>query len=262
MNILTVASRKGGVGKSTAAVHLAVALARAGRRVLVVDLDAQANATMMLTDPVEKPPPRTTADVLAGRLDLARVIQGTDIPGVMLAPGAKELTEATLYAQSRPGGTTMLRRSLKTRLSFDYLFIDTPPENVIAVTNALVASTHALVPFTPDAGALFGLAFVREAIDEIVSSGLNDGLKFIGSLQVAVDERVKLTEAARNDVRRAKAELFVSEIRTNSRFLRCVGEHRTIFDIERGAGGEHKGSSDYMDAATELERRIRGRRAA
>lgn len=255
MITIAIANRKGGVGKSSVSTSLGAALALEGRRVLLVDMDSQASATAVLLDPLA-PDALTMAHVLVGHATLEQVIRPSSRAGLDIAPASKDLTAAQLTIVSRAGRETILRRALRTVSGYDVIVVDTAPEQQLATINSLVASTHVLMPFTPDPKALEGLRTTSETIAELVAAELT-GTRVLGCVQVAHDRRLAVTEQARDQVAAAYGELLLeTRIRQNSAFIVCPAWHRDIFEIEKNEKAPRRGSQDYRALAKEIVERL------
>lgn len=261
MRIITVANRKGGVGKSSVTTHLAAALGIRGMRVLVVDLDSQASTTAMLVEAVPEDA-ATTTHVLLGEVRLADVILPSTREGVDVAPACGELTRAQFAIAGKTGRETIVRRALRELAGYDAVLIDTAPELQLATLNALVASTDVLLPFTPDPKALEGLHTTTEAVAEIVAAELAHP-RILGCVQVAYDRRLAVTEQARQQVAAAYGELLLdTKIRANSSFIVCPAWHRDIFAMERQDKARGRGSEDFLALADEITARLALRASA
>src|SRR6266480_6699334 len=132
--IFTLANNKGGVTKTTTTVNLAYGLARAGRRVLVLDTDAQSNSTYSLLGKLQQED--TLFDVLINGSRLADIIVSTKQEGLYLAPSSIDLSAADLLMASAPGRERKLKRALSQVKDFDYILIDTPPNLGVLTVNA------------------------------------------------------------------------------------------------------------------------------
>ncbi len=255
MHVIAVANRKGGVGKSSLATNLAAALAELERRVLVIDMDSQASATAILADALPDDA-LTTTHVVLGSAALADVARASNRAGVALAPATADLTQAQLAIAGRTGRETILRRALRGLSGYDVAIIDTAPEQQLATINALAASTHVLMPFTPDPKALEGLATTANAVAEIAAAELGTPA-VLGCVQVGYDRRLAVTRQSRDQVHAAYGELlFETCIRTNSSFIVCPAWHRDIFAIERAERAPRRGSDDYRALAAEVAHRL------
>src|SRR5262245_2146837 len=171
MHIIAVANRKGGVGKSSVATHLAAAFGIQGWRVLMLDMDSQASTSSMLLDELADDA-LTTTQLLLGEARLPDIIRPSVREQVWLAPAASDLTQAQFAIAGSTGRETILRRALREVSGFDVVLIDTAPELQLATLNALVASSHVLLPFTPDPKALEGLETTCDAVAEIAAAEL------------------------------------------------------------------------------------------
>ncbi len=264
MHVVTIANRKGGVGKSSLATNLAAGLAETGCRVLVIDMDSQASATAVLTDPSDDDVP-TTTQVLLGTASLEEVARPSNREGVWLAPATTDLTEAQLAIAGRTGRETILRRALRNLVGYDIVVIDTAPELQLATINSLVAATHVLMPFTPDPKALEGLSTTSAALAEIAAAEVGVAV-VLGCVQMGYDRRLAVTKQSRDQVQAAYGDLLLETcIRTNSSFIVCPAWHRDIFEIERAERAPRRGSEDYRALAAEVAQRLQlsvGARAA
>lgn len=255
MHTITVANRKGGVGKSSVTTHLAAALGLRGARVLVIDMDSQASSSAMLLEEVEDDAP-TTTQLLLGEARLPEVIQASTCERVDIAPACGELTRAQFTIVGKTGRETILRRALREIGGYDVVLIDTAPELQLATLNALVAATHVLLPFTPDPKALEGLHTTTEAVAEIAAAELSSP-RILGCVQVAYDRRLAVTDQSRDQVRAAYGELLLDTcIRVNSQFIVCPAWHRDIFAMERQDRQRGRGSEDFSALANEVVRRL------
>ncbi|HWM87398.1 MAG TPA: ParA family protein [Kofleriaceae bacterium] len=255
MHTIAVANRKGGVGKSSVATHLAAALGIQGWRVLMIDMDSQASTTSMLLDDVADEA-MTTTQLLLGDARLPDIIQPSTRDGVWVAPACGELTQAQFAIAGRTGRETILRRALREVAGYDVVLIDTAPELQLATLNALVASSHVLLPFTPDPKALEGLETTCDAIAEITAAELARP-DVLGCVQVAYDRRLAVTDQSRRQVQAAYgALLFDTCIRANSGFIVCPAWHRDIFAMEQKERGKNRGSKDFLALAGEVAARL------
>jgi chromosome partitioning protein len=184
--IYAIGNQKGGVGKTTTAVALANALAERGRRVLLVDLDPQASASISLG--VEAKPGRSMAEVMSGQAHLAAGVIVELRPGLSLAPSAIELSESELVLVGRIGREYALKKALApvTR-RFDYILVDCPPSLSLLTVNALAAADKVLVPAIPQPLDTRGLAIFRKTMD-LVKAEINPSLQLFGVLPTLVTQ--------------------------------------------------------------------------
>jgi chromosome partitioning protein len=254
MHVIAVANRKGGVGKSTVTTSLAAALALEGKHVLVIDMDSQGSATATLLD--AEPAGPTMAHMLVGHCGLSDVIRPSTCEGVQVAPATDELTHAQLSIVNKPGRETILRRALRGVTDFDVIVIDTAPERHLGTVNALVASSHVLMPFGADAKALEGLSTTAHAITELIDAELTQ-TTVLGCVQVAHDTRLAVSVDARTQVGAAWNSLLLeAALRVNSAFVLCPALHRSIFAVEQSTRSPRRGSDDVRALGREVLRRL------
>jgi chromosome partitioning protein len=169
MTAICIANNKGGVGKTTTAVNLAAGLARLNQRVLVIDLDGQANATYALTGRVHPVP--SVYDVLVGNRQVDTVLWQTNEENVWIVPSDGRLQHADVELAARPGREFRLARAL-SGLDYDYTIIDTPPSLGVLTQNALAAATDVLIPIGLTEFSVIGMDKLESTIDDL-RDGLN-----------------------------------------------------------------------------------------
>ncbi len=198
--ILAVANRKGGVGKTTTAVNLATAMAAAGKKVLVVDLDPQGNAsTSMGID--KKGAVLSSYDVLLGVKKLTEAVVWTDVPRFSIIPSSPDLAAAEIELVNQPAREFALKKALqKDGINYDYIIIDCPPSLSLITVNALVAADAVIVPLQCEFLALEGVADLIKNIN-IIKKNFNPKLTLHGVVLTMYDKRNNLTQMVEDDVR-------------------------------------------------------------
>jgi chromosome partitioning protein len=200
--ILTVANQKGGVGKTTTVINLATALALSGQRVLVIDLDPQANMTSGVGLKGQAAPSGTVYHALTNDVsDPKSFVLPTRIANLSLIPADRNLTGAEVELVTMTDRESRLRLvTAALRDAFDYIFIDTPPSLGLLTLNALVTADAVLIPLNCEYFALEGLADLVATIRRVRAS-LNASLDIAGVLMTMYDERTNLGQQVAKDIR-------------------------------------------------------------
>jgi chromosome partitioning protein len=198
--LLAIANQKGGVGKTTTAVNMATALAAVGKRVMLLDLDPQGNASTGLG--VKRSEIRKSAyDLLFEEgLNPAELSVPTKVPGLYVVPSSMHLAGAEIELVTAKRREYRLRESLRRPLPFDYVIIDCPPSLSLVTLNALVAVDSIVVPLQCEFYALEGLSHLVKTIER-VKQHFNPKLDIHGVLLTMYDPRNRLSGAVADDVR-------------------------------------------------------------
>jgi chromosome partitioning protein len=251
--IIAFANQKGGVAKTTTVVNLAAYVAAAGRRVLVVDMDPQGNATTSLGGN----PRRLTLsvyDALINRTPIDQVLTLTDWVGLDLIPATTALAGAEVEMTQMMARERLLSRALHPLLSkYDYIFIDDPPSLGLLTINGLTAATHGvLIPVQCEYLALEGLSLLLQTIEQ-VREVLNDRLAIAGVLLTMYDSRTNLGRQVVEEVRAYFPEqTFDTIIPRNIRLSEAPSYGQTILSYApKSAGGRA-----YQSLAQEFLQRM------
>src|SRR5437868_14145321 len=202
MRIVALANQKGGVGKTTTAVNLGAALAELGHRILLIDLDPQANATSSFG--LQEVDETTLYDPLLGGASITEKILPTRRDGLFIVPADIDLAGAEVEIARMPNHLTRLAETLKPLQSddtFDFVLLDCPPSLGILMTNALAAADELLTPIQCEFFALEGLVKIVRIIEQVRDSGANDRLEIGGIVMTMFDSRTNLSSQVVADVR-------------------------------------------------------------
>ncbi len=255
--VLAIANQKGGVGKTTTAINLATALAACDKRVLVIDLDPQGNATTGLG--VSRP--ALNRSIYAALLDAAPLqglILPTAVPRLALVPATVDLAGAEVELVEDEQRQVRLAEALTpVRGDFDYVLIDCPPSLGFLTLNALVAADAVLVPLQAEFYALEGLSHLRNTIER-VRRAFNPGLAIQGVVLTMVDRRNKLAEMVEADVRSHMGALvYDTLIPRNVRVSEAPSHGKPVLLYDLACAG----AQAYLKLAGELLRREAARTA-
>ena len=203
MKILAIANQKGGVGKTTTAVNLGAALAELGHRILLVDLDPQANATSSFG--LEGVDEISLYEPLLGQASITEKILPTRRDHLFIVPADLDLAGAEVEIARMPNHLTRLAETLKplhADETFDFVLLDCPPSLGILMSNALAAADELLTPIQCEYFALEGLVKIVRLIEQVLDSGANQRLQLGGIVMTMFDARTRLSQQVVEDVRK------------------------------------------------------------
>ncbi|QPK81315.1 ParA family protein [Schaalia sp. ZJ405] len=254
--VIAVANQKGGVGKTTSAVNIAAGLALGGLNVVVIDADAQGNASSALgiDHPTGTP---STYDVVIGRNSLEEVLQDCPtVPGLRVCPSTIDLSGAEIELVDVSQREFLLAHAvdafLATHRDVDVILIDCPPSLGLVTLNVMVASDQVLIPIQTEYYALEGLSQLWTTIERI-SQTLNPKLRVSTMLLTMVDRRTRLSEEVEAEVREHFSDLVLQTVIPRSvRVSEAPSYAQTVVTYEPKGSG----AVAYRKAALELSLRL------
>lgn len=251
--IIAIANQKGGVGKTTTAINLATAMAAVKKRVLVIDMDPQGNASTGL-GVQRNQRPTDSYDLLLGEATLSEALIKTNVPGLSLIPSGVDLAGAELELVDVEQREFRLKQALAETLGdFDYVLIDCPPALGLLTLNALVAADEVMVPLQCEFFALEGISHLAKTIER-VKKAFNPTLEIQGIVLTMFDRRNNLSTMVESDVRGFfGAKVFKTVIPRNVRVSEAPshGKPVLLYDFRS------TGAQAYVHLAGEVLRRER-----
>jgi len=248
--IVSLVNQKGGVGKTTTAINLGASLAACERKVLLVDLDPQANATSGVG--IGKNEEKSIYNVLTEGMKIREIIRETELPTLFIAPSAVDLVGAEMELSDGIGREFHLKRALADiNGEFDYVLLDSPPSLGLLTINGLTAANSVLVPMQCEYFALEGISQLVNTVER-VRDLLNPGLEIEGIVLTMYDDRMNLSKQVAEEVRTHFAEkVYETIIPRNVRLGEApsFGKPIILYDIRS------RGSEAYISLAKEFIQR-------
>jgi len=254
--VIAIVNQKGGVGKTTTSINLAAALTKLGKRVLLIDIDPQGNASTGLGIS-RRQREKTIYHILTEGLSVDAAIQPTAVDGLFIIPSHIDLSAAEMEIGNVDGRTVILRNALEaSKAQFDYVLFDCPPALNLLTINALAASRSVIVPLQCEFFALEGLSQLLQTI-EMAKANINPNLAIDGVMLTMFDKRNRLSAQVAADVRKHLGRaVFDTMIPRNVRIAEApsFGQPVLIYDPHCS------GSKAYMALAKEMLHKHRNRK--
>ncbi|HEX9679292.1 MAG TPA: AAA family ATPase [Candidatus Saccharimonadales bacterium] len=256
MTIIAIANQKGGVGKTTTAINLAAYLAELGQKVILIDLDPQANSTSGLGIDAGKLS-SSVYDALFDESQTEGAVIETIHGGFLLLPASTDLAAAEVDLVKELSREHKLK-NLIAKLSADYIIIDCPPSLGLLTVNALTAADHVLIPVQAEYFALEGVSHLLDTISR-VKQALNTQLEILGVLLTMYDSRTALAKGVHAEVKKHFGDkAFDTVIPRNVRLAEAPSYGQPIKHYDRWS----KGARSYKQLAKEVHKRSRSKDAS
>jgi len=250
--VIAIANQKGGVGKTTTAINLSAALARAGKKVLLIDLDPQGNSSLTFL-PQESIELSIYEVLTDAQVSFSDVVKHTGVPGLDLLPSRISLAKFESKLLGEFDAPFRLKDKLEGIVgNYDYVLIDTPPTLGLITVNALVASDHLIVPIQPSYFALEGTDDLLDTVEK-VRARPNPGLQVLGVLITLLDKRTTLARDIHEQIKAVFGEkVFETVISKSVRLEESPAYKESIFTFAPNSSG----AVEYARLCEEVMRRV------
>lgn len=249
--VIAVTNQKGGVGKTTTTVNVAYCLAKAGKRVLLVDFDPQGNASSGLG--IDKTSlDKTVRDVIMNTAPLSVVIQATDCKNLSIVPATPELANAEVELASAEKRFSRLKLALQGADQYDFILIDSPPSLSLLTVNGLIAADYVMLPVQAEFYAMEGLGQLLETM-KLVRKGMNPTLELIGVLVTMMDSRTMLSRQVLTEIQKHfPGKVFETTIPRNVRIAEAPSHGEPVGKYDKWS----KGARAYKALTKEVLDRV------
>ncbi len=247
MAVIAVTNQKGGVGKTTTTINLGAYLARAGKTVLIVDLDPQGNASSGLAINKAGLEHKTMYELLGGQVTAADIVLQTAQKNLHILPTGGELAASEVDLVGVEAREFVLKKAL-SGLAYDYILIDCPPSLSLLTVNALVAADKVLIPVQTEFYALEGLGQLIDVVQRVRAS-INPHLELLGIVMTMYDARTSLSGNVRDElIKHFGDKVFTTQIPRNVRLAEAPSYGKTIAEHDKWS----KGARAYKGLAKEV----------
>lgn len=249
--IISIVNQKGGTGKTTTTINLGSALARLGKKVLLIDLDPQGNLSYSLGVTETK---YSMAHVFEGTKSINEVIVKKD--GLSIVPGTGELVDIEISLVNQDNRESFLKERISDlETSYDYILIDSPPSLSLLTLNSLNAANEVLIPLQLEVLTMQGLSQILETVQK-VKKNFNPKLRVKGIAFVMYDKRRKLSQEVYDYIRENVEEnIFKTFIRSNVKIAEAPSFGKSVIDYDPSSTG----ASDYMSLAKEIVKPVKAK---
>lgn len=249
--VIAVTNQKGGVGKTTTTVNVAYCLAKAGKRVLLVDFDPQGNATSGLG--IDKTTlEKTVRDVIINEAPLSAVVRATETKNLWLLPATPELANTEVDLASADKRFSRLKLALQGVEDYDFVLIDSPPSLSLLTVNGLIAADYILLPVQAEFYAMEGLGQLLETM-KLVRKGMNPTLELIGVLVTMMDTRTVLSRQVLTEIQKHfPGKVFETTIPRNVRIAEAPSHGEPVGKYDKWS----KGARAYKALTKEILDRV------